>query len=164
MKNKKKIPMRASRGLKWENKMYKLKRSIICGSLLNKNITFTQLRFWLKVFFSLKVIPFLLLSHTTKCQSKSINEKSKRIVFTRQLQPPFFKLPIGYTQLHAKAKISDGDKPFPPRFLAYPFLSSMLQCSNDFQERCASHTQCSSRLCVSTILADIRQPSGSRQL
>ena len=27
-KNKKKIPMRASRGLKWENKMYKLKRSI----------------------------------------------------------------------------------------------------------------------------------------
>ena len=28
-KNKRKIPMRASRGLKWENKMYKLKRSII---------------------------------------------------------------------------------------------------------------------------------------
>ena len=27
-KNKRKIPMRASRGLKWENKMYKLKRSI----------------------------------------------------------------------------------------------------------------------------------------
>ena len=129
-----------------------------------KQKTFTQLRFWLKVFLSLKVIPFLLLSHTTKCQSKSINEKSKRIVLTRQLQPSFFKLPIGYTQLHAKAKISGGDKPFPPRFLAYPFLSSMLQCSNGFQERCASHTQCSSRLCVSTILADIRQPSGSRQL
>lgn len=115
-------------------------------------------------FFSLKVIPFLLLSHTTKCQSKSINEKSKRIVLTRQLQPSFFKLPIGYTQLDAKAKISGGDKPFPPRFLAYPFLSSMLQCSNDFQERCASHTQCSSRLSVSTIFADIRQPSGSTQL
>ena len=28
-KNKRKIPMRASRGLKWENKMYKLKRSIL---------------------------------------------------------------------------------------------------------------------------------------
>ena len=28
-KNKRKIPMKASRGLKWENKMYKLKRSII---------------------------------------------------------------------------------------------------------------------------------------
>ena len=28
-KNKRKIPMRASRGLKWENKMYKLKRSIV---------------------------------------------------------------------------------------------------------------------------------------
>ena len=27
-KDKRKIPMRASRGLKWENKMYKLKRSI----------------------------------------------------------------------------------------------------------------------------------------
>ena len=27
-KNKRKIPMGASRGLKWENKMYKLKRSI----------------------------------------------------------------------------------------------------------------------------------------
>ena len=27
-KNKRKIPMRASHGLKWENKMYKLKRSI----------------------------------------------------------------------------------------------------------------------------------------
>ena len=27
-KNKRKIPMRASRGLKWENKMYKLKRCI----------------------------------------------------------------------------------------------------------------------------------------
>ena len=27
-KNKRKIPMRASRGLKWENKTYKLKRSI----------------------------------------------------------------------------------------------------------------------------------------
>ena len=27
-KNKRKIPMRASRGLKWETKMYKLKRSI----------------------------------------------------------------------------------------------------------------------------------------
>ena len=27
-KNKRQIPMRASRGLKWENKMYKLKRSI----------------------------------------------------------------------------------------------------------------------------------------
>ena len=27
-KTKRKIPMRASRGLKWENKMYKLKRSI----------------------------------------------------------------------------------------------------------------------------------------
>ena len=27
-KNKRKIPMRASRGLKWENKMYKPKRSI----------------------------------------------------------------------------------------------------------------------------------------
>ena len=27
-KKKRKIPMRASRGLKWENKMYKLKRSI----------------------------------------------------------------------------------------------------------------------------------------
>ena len=27
-KNKRKIPLRASRGLKWENKMYKLKRSI----------------------------------------------------------------------------------------------------------------------------------------
>ena len=27
-RNKRKIPMRASRGLKWENKMYKLKRSI----------------------------------------------------------------------------------------------------------------------------------------
>ena len=27
-KSKRKIPMRASRGLKWENKMYKLKRSI----------------------------------------------------------------------------------------------------------------------------------------
>ena len=27
-KNKRKIPMRASRGLKWENKMYKVKRSI----------------------------------------------------------------------------------------------------------------------------------------
>ena len=29
-KNKRKIPMRASHGLKWENKMYKLKRSIYC--------------------------------------------------------------------------------------------------------------------------------------
>ena len=28
-KNKRKIPMRASRGLKWENKMNKLKRSIV---------------------------------------------------------------------------------------------------------------------------------------
>ena len=28
MKNKRKIPTRASRGMKWENKMYKLKRSI----------------------------------------------------------------------------------------------------------------------------------------
>ena len=28
-KTKGKIPMRASRGLKWENKMYKLKRSIV---------------------------------------------------------------------------------------------------------------------------------------
>ena len=28
-KNKRKIPMRASRGLKWKNKMYKLKRSIL---------------------------------------------------------------------------------------------------------------------------------------
>ena len=28
-KNKRKIPTRASRGLKWENKMYKLKRSIV---------------------------------------------------------------------------------------------------------------------------------------
>ena len=28
-KNKRKIPMRASRGLKWENKMYKLKRPIL---------------------------------------------------------------------------------------------------------------------------------------
>ena len=27
-KNKKKIPLRISRGLKWENKTYKLKRSI----------------------------------------------------------------------------------------------------------------------------------------
>ena len=27
-KNKRQIPMKASRGLKWENKMYKLKRSI----------------------------------------------------------------------------------------------------------------------------------------
>ena len=27
-KNERKIPMRASRGLKWENKMYKLKTSI----------------------------------------------------------------------------------------------------------------------------------------
>ena len=30
-KNKRKIPMRASRGLKWENKTYKLKRSIALG-------------------------------------------------------------------------------------------------------------------------------------
>ena len=28
-KNKKKIPMRASHGLKWQNKMYKLKSSIL---------------------------------------------------------------------------------------------------------------------------------------
>ena len=28
VKNKRQIPMRASRGLKWENKMYRLKRSI----------------------------------------------------------------------------------------------------------------------------------------
>ena len=34
-KNKMKIPMRASRGLKWENKMYKLKRSIV--SLLKRS-------------------------------------------------------------------------------------------------------------------------------
>ena len=32
-KNKRKIPMRASRGLKWENKMYKLKRSISGGQV-----------------------------------------------------------------------------------------------------------------------------------
>ena len=32
-KNKRKIPMRASRGLKWEKKMYKLKRSIIVSQL-----------------------------------------------------------------------------------------------------------------------------------
>ena len=30
-KNKRKIPMRASRGLKWENKMYKPKRTILYG-------------------------------------------------------------------------------------------------------------------------------------
>ena len=30
-KNKREIPMRASRGLKWENKMYKLRRSILTG-------------------------------------------------------------------------------------------------------------------------------------
>jgi len=28
---KREIPMRASRGLKWENKMYKLRRSILTG-------------------------------------------------------------------------------------------------------------------------------------
>ena len=33
-KNKRKIPMRASRGLKWENKMYKLKRSIPLDGLI----------------------------------------------------------------------------------------------------------------------------------
>ena len=38
-KNKRKIPMRASRGLKWENKMYKLKRSIteLSVTLSNEN-------------------------------------------------------------------------------------------------------------------------------
>ena len=35
-KNKRKIPMRASRGLKWENKMYKLKRSISQKILKNE--------------------------------------------------------------------------------------------------------------------------------
>ena len=33
-KNKRKIPMRASRGLKWQNNMYKLKRSINLPPLL----------------------------------------------------------------------------------------------------------------------------------
>ena len=32
-KNKRKIPMRASLGLKWENKTYKVKRSIALGLL-----------------------------------------------------------------------------------------------------------------------------------
>ena len=40
-KNKRKIPMTASRGLKWENKMYKLKRSIakclLVGELHNSH-------------------------------------------------------------------------------------------------------------------------------
>ena len=31
-KNNRQIPMRASRGLKWVNKMYKLKRSVMIGS------------------------------------------------------------------------------------------------------------------------------------
>ena len=45
-KNKRKIPMRASRGLKWENKMYKLKRSItelsVRSSNENKIILYTN--------------------------------------------------------------------------------------------------------------------------
>ena len=37
-KNKREIPMRASRGLKWETKMYKLKRSIVITKLKTKHI------------------------------------------------------------------------------------------------------------------------------
>ena len=49
---------------------------------------------------SLKVIPFFLLNYTTKCQSKSINETSQRIVLTKDcpfvdhyLQPLVHKIP-----------------------------------------------------------------------
>jgi len=39
-KNKRKIPMRASRGLKWENKMYKPNRSIDLTQYGKLNLTY----------------------------------------------------------------------------------------------------------------------------
>ena len=53
--NKRKIPMRASHGLKWENKMYKQKRSIMLGSS--------------RCLFSL-LLPWLLFKLPVLCSSR----------------------------------------------------------------------------------------------
>ena len=69
-KNKRKIPMRASRGLKWENKMYKLKRSILRHPMYHHHIN-RAIYHDVKLIVDLVLIPYLWFgmsdSSTTQC-------------------------------------------------------------------------------------------------